>query len=78
MDDPSGGEGDMRWSQALLLSTQEQARTGRPPASGLEYRVGHSDGGFDRLAFGFELQDQELPTTDPAQFNLSLALSQLF
>jgi glutamate synthase domain-containing protein 2 len=44
-------EGDLRWPRELLLATAEQARTGRPPSSGLEYRTGRSGGGFDRLRF---------------------------
>ena len=50
-------EGDLRWPTALLLSTAEQARTGRPPTSGLEFRVGRSGGGFDRLRLTSELED---------------------
>ncbi|MGD8998708.1 MAG: glutamate synthase-related protein, partial [Anaerolineae bacterium] len=42
------GEGDMRWTTALLLTSQEQARTGEPPDGSMEYRIGHSGGGFDR------------------------------
>jgi glutamate synthase domain-containing protein 2 len=77
-DDPLGGEGDMRWTQALLLTSQAQARTGRPPDGEMEYRVGHSEGGFDRLAFAFELErdsDQGVPAADPAQFDMRLALN---
>mgnify|MGYP001389210856 CR=1 FL=1 len=48
-------EGDLRWPAELILSTAEQARTGLAPTSGLEYRVGRSGGGFDRLRFAFEL-----------------------
>jgi glutamate synthase domain-containing protein 2 len=52
-------EGDLRWPAALILATAEQARTGRPPTSGLEYRTGRSGGGFDRLRFPFELHTAE-------------------
>jgi glutamate synthase domain-containing protein 2 len=52
----SGAEGDLRWTHGLLLSTREQARLGRPVGA-LEFRVGASGGGFDRLAFKFELED---------------------
>ena len=37
---PSGGEGDFRWPTALLLATQQQARSGRPPTGELEDRLG--------------------------------------
>jgi glutamate synthase domain-containing protein 2 len=52
-------EGDLRWTRELLLSTAEQARTGRPPTSGLEYRTGRSGGGFDRLRLVFEFDDEQ-------------------
>jgi glutamate synthase domain-containing protein 2 len=52
-------EGDLRWPTPLLLSTAEQARTGQPPTSGLEYRIGRSGGGFDRMRFGFEVEGGE-------------------
>lgn len=70
-------EGDLRWPTPLLLATAEQARTGRPPTSGLEYRGGRSGGGFDRLAFSFELTDPELPypPSEPGQVDLSLDLN---
>jgi len=45
--------GDNRWSAELLASTWHQAETGRPPDNGLEYRVGPSGGGFDRMHFQF-------------------------
>ena len=32
--------GNFRWTPELILTTWEQAETGQPPTSGLEYRVG--------------------------------------
>lgn len=74
---PSGGEGDFRWPTALLLASAQQARTGRPPTGDMEYRVGDSDGGFDRLAFAFELDSdpREVPSADPADFDFNLPLN---
>jgi glutamate synthase domain-containing protein 2 len=71
------GEGDFRWPQSLLLASQEQARTGKPPTGECEYRVGLSDGGFDRLAFAFELQRDPAkpPCADPRAFDFSLPLN---
>jgi glutamate synthase domain-containing protein 2 len=70
------GEGDMRWTTALLLTSQEQARTGAPPDGSLEYRVGRSGGGFDRLAFPFELDArEEVPAADPGAFEMELTLN---
>lgn len=48
---PPAALGDYRWTHDLILSTWVQAAEARPPADGLEYRVGRSGGGFDRLAF---------------------------
>jgi glutamate synthase domain-containing protein 2 len=74
---PSGGEGDFRWPTALLLASAQQARTGRPPTGELEYRVGDSGGGFDRLAFAFELDRDpgQIPSADPAGFDFRLPLN---
>jgi glutamate synthase domain-containing protein 2 len=73
-----GPEGDFRWPQSLLLASQAQARTGLPPA-GLEwdYRYGASEGGFDRLAFGFEFEmdPAEPPVADPKTVDLALQLN---
>lgn len=43
--------GNKRWTGGLILSTYEQALTGKLPRNGLEYRVGDSDGGFDTLGW---------------------------
>jgi len=45
--------GDPRWTPDLIVSTWHEAATGRVPPEGLEYRVGASGGGFDRLDFRF-------------------------
>ncbi len=41
--------GDLRWTPDLLVSTWYMAETGDVPPGGLEYRIGESVGGFDRL-----------------------------
>ncbi|MCK4300341.1 MAG: hypothetical protein KAX80_12445, partial [Planctomycetes bacterium] len=69
------GEGDMRWTTALLLTSQEQARTGEPPDGSMEFRVGHSGGGFDRLAFVFEIEGRTAEPADPADFEMGLTLN---
>ncbi len=43
--------GDKRWTPELILSTWVQAEIGAPPADGLEFRTGASEGGFDLLDF---------------------------
>lgn len=45
--------GDPRWTADLLLATYKMAETGRTPEH-LEYRIGASGGGFDRIKFQFE------------------------
>ncbi|MBN1653264.1 MAG: alpha-hydroxy-acid oxidizing protein [Deltaproteobacteria bacterium] len=45
--------GDPRWTAELLASTWIQAETGKPPKHRLEYRVGASGGGFDRIDLVF-------------------------
>jgi len=78
------GEGDMRWTFALLSSSRQQARDGSPNGQ-QEFRVGGSGGGFDRLAFAFELTDEwqrqgkdkgkDGWLADPAGFELGLPLN---
>jgi glutamate synthase domain-containing protein 2 len=69
--------GDFRWTVELLQTSQAQARDGRPPSGQMEYRVGSSDGGFDRVAFAFELERDPLdvPQADPEAYDLSLVLN---
>jgi glutamate synthase domain-containing protein 2 len=85
LKDGPGTEGDMRWAHGLLIATREQARLGRPGGEH-EFRVGSSGGGFDRMAFTFELSDewQRQATTvadnsgwlaDADEFDLSIELN---
>lgn len=64
--------GDYRWTADLILSTWLQAETGKPPANGLEYRVGHSGGGFDVLDFKFLAENRWLPASLPIDLSLPL------
>ncbi len=45
--------GDPRWTADLIASTWYEAATGQVPPAGMEYRVGESGGGFDRMDFEF-------------------------
>jgi glutamate synthase domain-containing protein 2 len=45
-----GGLGNKRWTSELIFATYHQATAGKPPTQ-LEYKVGKSGGGFDRLDF---------------------------
>ena len=50
--------GDARWTPDLILSTWEQAETGKPSEK-YENRTGNSGGGFDKLRFDFELTEEK-------------------
>jgi len=69
---PPPALGDRRWTADLILSTWMQAETGLPPGNGLEYRIGASDGGFDRLGFRLLPEAQWLPAGTPIDLSLPL------
>lgn len=46
--------GDFRWPPDLLASTWYMAEFGEVPKAGLEYRIGDSGGGFDKLRLVFK------------------------
>ena len=48
----------MRWTPDLILSTWDQGEYG-DVSDMYEYRIGNSGGGFDRLRFEFELNEQK-------------------
>jgi glutamate synthase domain-containing protein 2/Pyruvate/2-oxoacid:ferredoxin oxidoreductase delta subunit len=50
--------GDLRWTSDMILSTWKQAETGCIPPE-FEYKIGRSEGGFDKLRFEFELTDEK-------------------
>jgi glutamate synthase domain-containing protein 2 len=64
--------GDYRWTDDLILSTWHQGAAGAAPGHGLEYRVGRSGGGFDRLAFQILPTEQRLAPTAPVDLSLPL------
>ncbi|MBW1805928.1 MAG: alpha-hydroxy-acid oxidizing protein [Deltaproteobacteria bacterium] len=41
--------GDYRWTPDLLVSTWHMSEFGRVPEAGLEYKIGASGGGFDKM-----------------------------
>ena len=67
----SGGFGNKRWTPELIFATYEQATTGKPPKS-LEYKVGNSGGGFDRLDFK---TSQDLAPIEDQEVDLSIDLN---
>ncbi len=57
--------GDFRWTAELLMSTWHQAETGELPTVDMEYRVGNSGGGFDKMRFRFlEKLEREIPADE--------------
>ena len=55
--------GDFRWPADLLLATWQQAETGTVPYTDLEYRMGNSGGGFDRIRFCFPEKAERFSAT---------------
>lgn len=45
--------GDRRWTSELLVSTWYMSETGEVPPDGIEYKIGDSGGGLDRLELSF-------------------------
>ncbi len=43
--------GDYRWTSEMLIGHWEMAETGNLPVVDLEYRLGYSGGGFDKIRF---------------------------
>ena len=67
--------GDPRWTADLITGTWMQAETSMPPdGSGLEYKIGDSGGGFDKIEFIFpdEPPDPQLSCDD---IDLSIPLN---
>ena len=67
--------GDPRWPADLIAATWLQAETGQPPVdSGLEYKVGASGGGYDRIVIDFP---EEAPDSSfkPEDVDLSIELN---
>jgi glutamate synthase domain-containing protein 2 len=65
--------GDPRWTDELILATWRQAEDGRTPEDGLEFRVGRSGGGFDRLDFKTLPPERQLPAA--AAVDLAIPLN---
>lgn len=62
--------GDSRWTADLLLSTWHMAETGKPPSNGLEYKIGDSGGGFDRI----EIISEEKEPSEADLDGISMAI----
>jgi glutamate synthase domain-containing protein 2 len=66
--------GDKRWSPELLMSAWLMAETGRLPKHDLEYRIGESGGGFDKMRLRFPPTPPN-PYLDKAQIDLSVPMN---
>ncbi len=67
--------GDRRWTPDLLISTWYMAETGEAPPGDIEYKIGDSGGGFDRIRFNHTNgPPKEL---DVAEFSTEIPLNRL-
>jgi glutamate synthase domain-containing protein 2 len=66
--------GDYRWPAEMLLAHWEMAETGNLPVVDLEYNLGYSSGGFDKLRFKSPDPDHYLQIDDE-DLDLSLDLN---
>jgi len=63
--------GNPRWTEELILATWYQGTTGVPPKN-LEYKVGRSGGGFDRLHFRFLPVKDWIDSSDVKDLSITL------
>ncbi|MFN3527880.1 MAG: glutamate synthase-related protein [Candidatus Altarchaeaceae archaeon] len=67
--------GDFRWTPDIIVGTWIMAETGHPPKrKDLEYNVGNSGGGFDKLRFKFP-KKSEVEKVDKEEISLSVELN---
>jgi len=66
--------GDARWTADLLVSTWIQAETGLPPEQDIEYKIGASGGGFDRIRFALPESPADT-AVKPEEIDLSIPLN---
>ncbi len=66
--------GDYRWTAEMLIGHWEMAETGAPPIRDLEYHLGRSGGGFDKIRFKHPDPDKAIDLGDE-EIDMSLALN---
>lgn len=66
--------GDRRWTPDLLMSTWYMAETGGLPNNDLEYRIGDSAGGFDKLRLVFPTCIPD-PSLEKSTIDTSISLN---
>ncbi|MCP4579510.1 MAG: FMN-binding glutamate synthase family protein [Deltaproteobacteria bacterium] len=67
--------GDRRWPPDLLASTWHMAEFGKVPEKGLEYKIGASEGGFDKLRIAFKKSNIGSAMVDDEEMDLSVLLN---
>lgn len=67
--------GDFRWTNELLAGTWYMAEFGERSPAGLEYKVGNSGGGFDKLRLIFNGNGSSLEDIPDNDIDLSLELN---
>ncbi len=66
--------GDFRWTSDMLIAHWEMAETGELPVGDLEYSLGQSGGGFDKIRFVHSSPDERIDTPDE-EIDMTLALN---
>jgi glutamate synthase domain-containing protein 2/ferredoxin len=66
--------GDFRWTPELIITTWQQAETGEIPSGDLEYKLGASDGGFDKFDFIID-NHRPLPPEEVDKISTSISLN---
>ncbi len=67
--------GDFRWTPDLLVSTWYMAEFGNPPPAGLEYKIGASKGGFDKLRILMKRDESALNNTADDDVDIGVELN---
>ena len=67
--------GDHRWPPDLLASTWHMAEFGKIPEKGLEYKIGASEGGFDKLRIAFKKSKIGTADWEDDEMDLSVLLN---
>ena len=67
--------GDRRWPPDLLVSSWHMAEFGQVPEKGLEYKIGASEGGFDKLRIAFRKSKIGSAKWDDDEMDLGVLLN---
>jgi len=67
--------GDRRWPPDLLAASWHMAEFGQVPEKGLEYRIGASEGGYDKLRIAFRKSKIGSAMVDDDEMDLGVLLN---